>query len=259
MKAFDHWEAWISLRILRTLTRGGGTPYKGRPSQRKTPTSSLFRERTRAMPRSAKPPQGPLPYSVHPGVKMVQDWIVALPQKTGRTLEEWVQLVKTEGPPTEMERRDWLKKEYGMGTNAAWWIAERAEGKGQEDGDPAAYLKAAAGYVEAMFAGPKAALRPIYDKLLELGRKLGKDVKVCPCQTIVPLYRKHVFAQIKPTTRTRIDLGFALQDTKPTGRLLDTGGRAKGDRITHRIPLTKVEEIDDEVKHWLKAAYDLDA
>jgi len=48
-----------------------------------------------------------------------------------------------------------------------------------------------------MFAGPKEALRPLYDELLKLGRSLGKDVKVCPCQTMVPLYRNHVFAQIK--------------------------------------------------------------
>jgi len=40
----------------------------------------------------------------------------------------------------------------------------------------------------------------------------------------VPLYRNHVFAQIKPTTKTRIDNGFALKDTKPAGRLIDTAG-----------------------------------
>lgn len=49
---------------------------------------------------------------------------------------------------------------------------------------------------------------------------------------------------------------------KPTGRLIDTGGFAKKDRITHRIPITSLDEIDeitDEVKHWLKVASDRDA
>jgi hypothetical protein len=199
------------------------------------------------------------PYSVHPGVAMVRDWIASLPQKTGRTLEEWIQLVKESGPPGEKERREWLKKEYKLGTNAAWWIAERAEGKGMEDDDPDAYLQAAEQYVETMYSGPKACLRPIYDELLKLGLQLGDDVKACPCKTIVPLYRHHVFAQIKPTTRTRIDLGFALGNRVPTGRLIDTGGFAKKDRITHRIPITSVAEIDDEIMHCLKTAYDLDA
>src|SRR4029077_14149357 len=113
-------------------------------------------------------------------------------------------------------------------------------------------------YVEQMFSGGKAELRPLYQELLKVGLKTGKEAKACPCQTIVPLYRNHVFAQIKPTTRTRIDLGFALGDIKPTGRLIDTGGFAKKDRITHRIPITKLAEIDDEVKGWLQKAYELD-
>jgi hypothetical protein len=88
---------------------------------------------------------------------------------------------------------------------------------------------------------------------------MGKDVRVCPCQTIVPLYRNHVFAQIKPTTQTRIDMGFALGARKAEGRLIDTGGYAKNDRITHRIPIASLAEIDNEVKRWFRAAYEADA
>ena len=198
-------------------------------------------------------------YSVHPGVTMMMKWVAELPEKTGRSLEDWVALVQIDGPPTEPERRDWLKNEHGLGTNASWWIAERAAGRGGEDSDPESYLKAAEGYVAAMFAGPRAGLRPLYDALLKMGLAVGKDAKACPCQTIVPLYRNHVFAEIKPATRTRIDFGFALGDRKAAGRLLDTGGFAKKNRITHRIPITTPADIDDEVKRWLKTAYDLDA
>jgi len=188
-------------------------------------------------------------YSVHPGVLMVQRWVTELKTKTGRTLEEWMKHIKKNGPKTEQERREWLKTEHGLGTNTAWWLTERAEGKGAETADPELYLKTAEQDVEKMFAGKKATLKPIYDALLKLGLKVGKEAKACPCQTIVPLYRNHVFAQIKPTTQTRIDLGFALGDMKPTGRLLDTGGFAKKDRITHRIPISSLSEIDDEVMH----------
>ena len=198
-------------------------------------------------------------YSVHPGVLMTEKWVAELKEKTGRSLQEWLKHIKKAGPKTENERRNWLKTEYGLGTNTAWWLAERAEGRGEEAGDPEAYLKAAEQYVEDMFAGSKAELRPLYNALLKLGLSTGKEAKACPCQTIVPLYRNHVFAQIKPTTRTRIDMGFALGDMKPPGRLIDTGGFAKKDRITHRIPITSIDDIDDEVKHWLKIAYDRDA
>ncbi len=199
------------------------------------------------------------PYSVHPSIAMVQSWVVSLTQKTGRSLDDWIRLVKNEGPSSEQERRDWLKANHGLGTNTAWWIAERAGGRSLESEDPKAYLKAAEGYVAAMFAGKKAGLRPVYDVILKLGLALGSDVKVCPCKTMVPFYRRHVFAQIKPSTASRIDLGLALEDTPVPARLIDTGGLAKKDRITHRIVILSPVEVDTEVKHWLRFAYDLDA
>jgi hypothetical protein len=198
------------------------------------------------------------PYTVHPGVAQVQKWINELPAKTGRSLEDWVALTKQSGPPTENERREWLKKEHKLGTNAAWWIAERADGKGTEEDSPDAYLKTAAEWVEAQYSGPRAALRPLYEQLLKLGFSLGKDVKACPCKTMVPFYRNHVFAQIKPSTNTRIDFGFALGNLKTPKRLIDTGGYEKKDRITRRIEVKSRADIDDELKRWLGKAYELD-
>jgi hypothetical protein len=199
-------------------------------------------------------------YGVHPSVAMVQKWLAELKEETGRSMEEWLALVKKEGPKDERSRREWLKAMHKLGTNKASWISERAEGKGWED-TPEAYLKAVAGYVEEQYAGPKEKLRPIFEELLTLGKSIGSDVKACPCRTIVPLYREHVFAQIKPTTNSRIDLGFALTQYKGKlpKRLIDTGGLAKKDRITHRMEITAAEQIDGEVKKWLKTAYDLDA
>jgi hypothetical protein len=190
---------------------------------------------------------------------MVQSWVVSLPEKTGRSLDDWIRLVEKDGPSSEKDRRDWLKENHGLGTNTAWWIAERASGRNLESEDPDLYLKAADGYVSALFAGKKAGLRPVYDMLLKLGSALGHDLKICPCKTMVPFYRRHVFAQIKPSTATRIDLGLALEDTTVPERVIDTGGLAKKDRITHRIMLSSPAEVDAEVRYWLRFAYDLDA
>lgn len=203
------------------------------------------------------------PYSVHPGVLMVQGWIQTLREKTGRSLEEWMAFVKKAGPGDEKARRLWLKQEHGLGTNTAWWLAERASAEPGYtwDDDPDAYLRMAGEYVESMYAGPKAGLRPLYDRLLELALAIGPDAKACPCKTIVPIYRNHVIAQIKPTTRTRIDFGLALAKHKGKlpARLIDTGGLAKKDRITHRIEVSSPSDIDAGLEKWLKIAYDLDA
>lgn len=196
---------------------------------------------------------------MHPGVQMAQGTIARMKEKTGRSIDEWIALAQASGPADDKERIDWLKSTHGLGTNYAGWISERSFGRGLESSDPDAYLAAANQYVEEMFAGPKEELRPIYDALLDAAFNLGKDIRVSPAKTIVPIYRNHVIAQIKPSTRTRVDFGLALGDTKPTARLRVTGGFAKGDRITHAIGLSSVGEVDAEVRKWLAKAYSLDA
>lgn len=204
------------------------------------------------------------PYSVHPGIQMMTRWIDELPAKTGRSLEQWFALIRKHGPKGEKLARDWLKAEHDLGTNNAAWLAEKCFGGPESlaEDTPDGYRRIAPEWVEQQYAGKKASLRPLYDRLLKLGLSMAKDVKACPCRTIVPLYREHVFAQIKPATNTRIDMGLALAKFTPESkipkRIIDTGGKAKKDRITHRIPIERPEDIDGFVEKWLRIAYDLD-
>jgi hypothetical protein len=199
-------------------------------------------------------------YAVHPGVAMVQKWVAELKQKTGRTLEEWSAHILKNGPKDLAGRREWLKSKYKLGTNTAWWLAERADGRPTWDESPESYLAAAPTYVDEMFAGPKTALRPLAAGLMRLALEVAPDIKFCPCKTIIPFYREHVIAQIKPATNSRIDFGLSLGPAFPfTPKLKDTGGLKKKDRITHKIELTKPEDIDVEVEGWLRAAYERDA
>lgn len=75
-----------------------------------------------------------------------------------------------------------------------------------------------------------------------------------------PALSQSRFAQIKPTTNTRIDFGlcFTTYKGKLPKRLVDTGGFEKKDRITHRIEVASPDQIDDELKKWLRAAYEPD-
>jgi hypothetical protein len=197
-------------------------------------------------------------YGVHPSVAMVQKWRDSLKDTSGRSLDEWIAFVRKSGPKPYKECRDWLRDNHGFDTYGAMMLLDHVETGKADFASAESYLAAAERYVDAMFTGPKAALRPMYDALLDIGLAIGPGVKACPCKTIVPLYRKHVFAQIKPTTRTRIDMGFALGALPAEGRLIDTGGYAKKDRITHRIPISSIADIDREVRKWMKTAYDLD-
>jgi hypothetical protein len=173
-----------------------------------------------------------------------------LPAKTGRTFGEWVTLTKAHPAAARKERIAWLKSEYGLGSVTAMFIAAEAEGRSVIDtyADEGALL-------DQMFAGEKGALRPLYDGVTTLARKLGKDVDLTVCKTYVGVRRGRQFAMIKPTTRTRVDIGLVLPKVKPEGRLMKAGSIGN-DRMTHRIEITSKKEIDGEVKRWLQAAYD---
>ena len=109
-------------------------------------------------------------YSPHPSIAFARSVVAGMKAKTGRSLEEWISFVNAKGPKSEEARRGWLKQGHGLGTNYAGWIAGRSLGKGAEDTDPEAYLRVTQTYVAAQYPEAKAALRPIYAKVLALGR-----------------------------------------------------------------------------------------
>ena len=200
------------------------------------------------------------PYSVHPSVAYVQAILANLEASSGLSAEGWVRQLKARGPVGQSRQRQWLKAQ-GLGTNQAALVVGQSQGGAENTfaHDEEDYLRAAARYVERQYSGAKAHLRPLYEVVLAAGLGAGPLAKACPCQTFVPLFHRHVFAQIKPSTSRRIDLGLALGDPKKvkdtSGRLVETGGFAKKDRITHRLELTRPADVDGTVRRWLKAAY----
>jgi len=200
------------------------------------------------------------PYDLHPSVAYVQTVLANLKAKTGRTVEEWTALVRAEGLADAKAIQAWLKTQ-GLGGTQAGLVTQRVSTPGHAfDDTPAGYLAAAPRYVEGQYGGKRAALRPLFEQIVTLARGLGPDVKVCPCETIVPLFRNHVFADVKPLV-SRLDLGLALGDPAkvkdPSGRLKDTGGFAKKDRLTHKLEMACEADLPMALV-WLKRAYERD-
>ena len=200
----------------------------------------------------------PVIYDVHPSIAYVAAIVSNLKEKTGKSLDEWSDLIHSE---QLSDPRGWLKMK-GLGTQQAELVARRAAAAHGHafDDTPEGYLAAAAGYVEAQYGGRKALLRPLFERLVTLARSLGPDVKVSPCETIVPFYRHHVFAQVKPFA-SRLDLGLALGDPAtvedPSGKLKDTGGFKKKDRITQKLELTTEADLEVALR-WLERGYERD-
>jgi hypothetical protein len=188
----------------------------------------------------------------------VQTVLANLKAKTGRTVDEWSDQIRIECPP---DPKAWLKAQ-GLGSTQIGFVLQRANAAPGHafDDTPEGYLAAAPGYVEAQYSGRKAALRPLFERLVSLARGLGADVKICPCETIVPFYRNHVFAEVRPFV-SRLDLGLALGDPAlvkdSSGRLKDTGGFQKKDRITHKLEIKSEADLKLALP-WLQQAYGRD-
>ncbi len=113
-------------------------------------------------------------YSVHPSSKMAMNVIAGMKEKTGRSLDEWVELVKKKGPEDEKGRTAWLKEKHALGTNYAGWITEVSFGRGMEHIDPDIYLATAEKYVDEMYAGKSATPETCLRRSSKLGFGRGR-------------------------------------------------------------------------------------
>lgn len=106
----------------------------------------------------------------------------------------------------------------------------------------------------------KASVRPIMEKLLKTGLKLGPGIVLKTTEEMVQLRRHRLFAHFRPSSRHYVDIGLAVSmDTKPVGRLERTGIVTGRDRTNkYRIRVWALRDVNAEVRRWLKAVYELD-
>ncbi len=175
--------------------------------------------------------------------KALQTMINNMPEKTGKSLEEWKKILKAKGFAKHGEAMKFLKGEHGVTHGFANTIIQFSK----ENNDSADDM------VTNQYKG-KESLLPIYKKLLKVVEKFGKDVTITPKKTSVSIIRKKQFALIKPATKTRIDLGLKIKDKPTTDRLENSG--PFGSMCTHRVKLSEEKEVDKELTDWLKAAYE---
>jgi hypothetical protein len=178
--------------------------------------------------------------------QLAQSMIDNLPEKTGKSLEQWRKLLAGSGLARHGEIVRHLKSDHGVTHGYANLIAHEtlSEGKAAGGDDP----------VAAQYSGPKADLRPIYDALISAVKTFGPDVEVAPKKTYVSLRRSKQFALIQPSTRDRVDVGINLKGVAPGPRLEASG--SFNAMVSHRVRLGKKGDVNAELKAWLRKAYD---
>lgn len=166
-------------------------------------------------------------------------------QNTGKTLEEWIQIVDMSKIEKHKEIMDFLKSTHGLSYGFANQISLKARKSDAGSIDDDILL-------ENQYKG-KDELKAIYERLIDEIDCFGNDITFTPKKDSVSVIRKKQFALIKPATKTRIDLGLKFKD-KPTNERLENSGPF-GAMCTHRVQITSLEQIDNELLGWLKEAY----
>ncbi len=180
--------------------------------------------------------------------KATQTQINNIQARTGKTLEQLHAQIRASGKTKHTDIIAMLKLDLGLGHGDANALAlsykksAAAPTPGADAVDP----------LTEIYAGPKAELRPIHDKVMQAVAKFG-GFEVAPKKGYVSLRRKKQFAMITPATKTRVEIGLNMKGVKATARLqaLPAGGMCQ-----YKVDLMKVGEVDAELIAWIKQAYD---
>jgi hypothetical protein len=179
-----------------------------------------------------------------------QKWFASLranlERETGKTLEQWVEIVRRECPETKPRARaEWLKAAYGLGQNRAASIFAVAypESGGWDD---------AAGLRAALWTDPgsTAILEAVEEALADF-----PDLVTGQRKGYTAWSRKAQFAALKPTKGGYAVLGLAVApDASP--RLAGPKNEVWSERLKAKLALASPAEVDAEVRTLLKMAWE---
>ena len=164
-------------------------------------------------------------------------------KKTGQSLAELGKRLTATGLAKHTELVAFAKKELGLGHgDANMLVLHLRKAEVPQPDDP----------LDAIYAGPKAALRPIHEKFLAALAAFG-PFEIAPKKANVSLRRKKQFALIGPATNSRVEIGFNMP-------ALEAGPRLEavppGGMCPYRVKVTAAEQIDKELLDWARRAYD---
>jgi hypothetical protein len=106
--------------------------------------------------------------------------------------------------------------------------------------------------VEDHFRGKGAAVRAIFDRLIQELRTIG-PVRVDAVKTSINLINKHHFGGVR-VRRNYLRVGFLANVPIHSPRIVHSESLGPG-RVAQSVEIRSVEEIDHELLGWLAQAY----
>ena len=183
--------------------------------------------------------------------KALATQLANIEKRSGKSLAELKKIVKGSGLSKHGEMVAMLKSTLGMGHGDANSLVHYVR-KSDGHGAAAAQGLSAEQVLDGLYKGPKAALRPIHDKLMVAIRKFG-SLDESPKKKYVSYRRKKQFTMIGPATNTRVEVGLNMKGVKATNRLEELPA---GQMCRYKVKVTDAREVDGELIAWLKTAYE---
>ncbi len=183
--------------------------------------------------------------------RAVETQLENIQTRTGKTLDELYAFIRESGLTKHGKIVELLKRDLGMGHGDANRLALSFLKSDDERATQAAEAPAD-DVVTALYAGARANLLPIHDKLMAAITTLG-PFEIAPKKGYVSLRRKKQFAMIGPASKTRVEVGLNMKGVEPTARLV---AMPAGGMCQYKVVLTDIEDIDEELISWIRQAYD---
>jgi predicted transport protein len=179
--------------------------------------------------------------------KAEQTMLDNLQKNTGKTLEQWITIVKKENFEKHGQIIAYLKETHGFTHGFANLVAHKSKGSDAGSAENTEDL------ITKQYLG-KEHFKPMYDKLIHEIKGFGNDIEIAPKIAYVALRRKKQFAMLQPATKTRFEIGINLKGHEPKGKL--EAITAANAMCSHKINLTELKDVDAEVIGWIKTAYE---
>lgn len=167
-------------------------------------------------------------------------------KNTGKTLAQWIETVKAQNIAKHGEIIKYLKENHAFTHGFANLVAHKAKETDAGSAENQDEL------ITRQYSG-KEHFKPVYDRLLSEIKAFGNDIEVAPKNAYVSLRRKKQFAILNPATKTRFEIGLNLKGQETTGKLEAEKPNAM---CSHKLSISGLQDIDQEVIGWLKKAYD---
>ena len=183
--------------------------------------------------------------------KAIQTQLTNIQTRTGKSLDELRTVLHQSGLAKHSEIRAMFQRDLGLGYGDANMLAQVLRKTGAE-GSNAAQAETPDDVVNALYAGVKAGLRPIHDRLMAEITQLG-TFEIAPKKGYLSLRRKKQFAMLGPATNTRVEVGLNMKGVDATTRLAEM---PSGGMCNYKVKVTDVAEVDAELIAWIKRAYE---